>query len=99
MKSGTFTLGLTSVGQTGTGLADVNLQSQTVSVFATVFRKAAGELQRDGAVVASGGTLTLAAIREGRDPLVTGEEGRRSIEFINAIRQSTISGSEVRLPL
>jgi len=41
----------------------------------------------------------LAAIREGRDPLVTGEEGRRSIEFINAIRQSTISGSEVRLPL
>ena len=41
----------------------------------------------------------LAVIREGRDPLVTGEEGRRSIEFINAIRQSTISGSEVRLPL
>ncbi len=41
----------------------------------------------------------LAAIREGRDPLVTGEEGRRSIELIEAIRLSTESGAEVKLPL
>ena len=65
VQSGTLTLGLTSVGQSGTGLADQGLASRTVSVFATVFRKASGELQRDGSAVAAGGTLTLAAIREG----------------------------------
>ena len=41
----------------------------------------------------------LAAIRQGRDPLVTGEEGRRSIEFIQALRESTVTGAEVKLPL
>lgn len=41
----------------------------------------------------------LAAIREHRDPQVTGEEGRRSIELIEAIRLSTNSGCEVKLPL
>ena len=41
----------------------------------------------------------LAAIREHRDPLVTGEEGRRSIEFIQALRESTVTGAEVKLPL
>ncbi|CAA9246153.1 MAG: Myo-inositol 2-dehydrogenase [uncultured Chloroflexi bacterium] len=39
------------------------------------------------------------AVREGRDPLVTGEEGRRSIELIEAIRLSTDTGAEVKLPL
>ena len=41
----------------------------------------------------------LAAIRESRDPAVTGEEGRRSIELIEAIRVSTDTGAEVKLPL
>jgi predicted dehydrogenase len=41
----------------------------------------------------------LGAIREGRDPLVTGEEGRRSIELIAALRRSQETGAEVRLPL
>jgi len=41
----------------------------------------------------------LAAVREGRDPAVTGEEGRRSIELIEAIRLSTDSGAEIKLPL
>jgi len=36
------------------------------------------------------------AVREGRDPLVTGEEGRRSMELIEAIRLSTDSGAELR---
>jgi UDP-N-acetyl-2-amino-2-deoxyglucuronate dehydrogenase len=39
------------------------------------------------------------AVREGRDPQVTGEEGRRSIELIEAIRLSTDTGAEVKLPL
>ena len=41
----------------------------------------------------------LGAIREGRDPLVTGEEGRRSMELIAALRRSHETGAEVRLPL
>jgi predicted dehydrogenase len=41
----------------------------------------------------------LAAIREHRDPQVTGEEGRRSIELIAALRRSHETGAEVRLPL
>jgi predicted dehydrogenase len=41
----------------------------------------------------------LDAIREGRDPLVTGEEGRRSMELIAALRRSHETGAEVRLPL
>jgi predicted dehydrogenase len=41
----------------------------------------------------------LAAIRDHRDPAVTGEEGRRSIELIEALRLSHDSGREVRLPL
>jgi hypothetical protein len=65
VKAGTLTLALTSVGQAGTGLADEALANQTVSVFATVYRKAVGELQSNGTVVADGGTLKLAAIREG----------------------------------
>ena len=41
----------------------------------------------------------LNAIREQRDPAVTGEEGRRSIELIEAIRLSTDTNAEVHLPL
>ncbi|MGH2351844.1 MAG: Gfo/Idh/MocA family protein [Chloroflexota bacterium] len=41
----------------------------------------------------------LAAIREHRDPAVTGEEGRRSIELITALRRSHDTGAEVKLPL
>ncbi|HEX2038058.1 MAG TPA: Gfo/Idh/MocA family oxidoreductase [Chloroflexota bacterium] len=41
----------------------------------------------------------LAAIRERRDPAVTGEEGRRSIELIAALRRSHETGAEVQLPL
>ena len=41
----------------------------------------------------------LHAVREARDPAVTGEEGRRSIELIEALRVSTDTGAEVKLPL
>ena len=41
----------------------------------------------------------LAAIRESRDPAVTGEEGRRSIELIEALRLSTDTSAEIKLPL
>ena len=41
----------------------------------------------------------LAAIDEGRPPLVDGREGRKSVEIIRAIYQSAQSGSPVRLPL
>ena len=41
----------------------------------------------------------LAAIREHRDPAVTGEEGRRPIELIMALRRSHDASAEVRLPL
>ena len=41
----------------------------------------------------------LHAVREGRDPAVTGEEGRRSIELIEALRLSTDSSAEIKLPI
>jgi autotransporter-associated beta strand protein len=63
--AGTLTFGMTSVGQDQTELPDHPLASQTVSVVATVYRKAAGALVSGGSAVADGGTLRLAAIREG----------------------------------
>ncbi|GGJ03510.1 oxidoreductase [Alicyclobacillus cellulosilyticus] len=39
------------------------------------------------------------AIREGRDPLVDGEEGRKPLEIILAIYESARMGRPVRLPL
>jgi len=41
----------------------------------------------------------LTAIREGRDPAVDGHEGRKSVELILAIYQSSWSGQRVTLPL
>ena len=41
----------------------------------------------------------LAAIREGRDSAVTGEEGRRSIELIAALYKAALTGERVRLPI
>ena len=41
----------------------------------------------------------LAAVREGRDSAVTGEEGRRSIELIAALYKAAITGERVRLPI
>jgi len=41
----------------------------------------------------------IRAIREDGKPLVTGEEGRKSVELILAIYQSSISGRKVKLPL
>lgn len=40
-----------------------------------------------------------AAVREDRDPAVTGEEGRKSVEIILAIYKSAKTGEEVELPL
>jgi len=40
-----------------------------------------------------------AAIEQGRDPLVTGEEGTRAVELANAIYLSSCTGSAVTLPL
>jgi predicted dehydrogenase len=41
----------------------------------------------------------LQAIDEGREPLVDGREGRKSVEIIRAIYRSARSGQAVRLPL
>lgn len=41
----------------------------------------------------------LAAIREGREPLVNGEEGRKSVELLNAIYESGRTGQPVRFPV
>ncbi|ADG68024.1 oxidoreductase domain protein [Planctopirus limnophila DSM 3776] len=41
----------------------------------------------------------LAAIKTGRTPKVTGAEGRKSVEMILAIYQSSWSGKQVQLPL
>ena len=39
------------------------------------------------------------AIRENRDPFITGEEGRKAVEIIHAIYQSSQTGKPVKLPL
>lgn len=39
------------------------------------------------------------AVEEGRDPLVTGEDGRRTMEFIAAVYQSAFLGEAVHFPL
>lgn len=41
----------------------------------------------------------LAAIREGRQPIVDGEEGRRSLELITAMYRSASTGERVKLPI
>jgi UDP-N-acetyl-2-amino-2-deoxyglucuronate dehydrogenase len=41
----------------------------------------------------------LAAIREGRDPIVTGEEGRKTVEILQALYRSGRAHAPVRLPL
>jgi UDP-N-acetyl-2-amino-2-deoxyglucuronate dehydrogenase len=41
----------------------------------------------------------LQAIRENRDPLVTGEEGRKTVEIFTAIYRSQRDGKPVRFPL
>jgi UDP-N-acetyl-2-amino-2-deoxyglucuronate dehydrogenase len=41
----------------------------------------------------------LAAVREGRDPAVTGEEGRKTVEIIQALYRSGREHAPVRLPL
>ena len=41
----------------------------------------------------------LKSIREGKQPLVDGHEGRKSVEIILAIYKSSWSGKRVSLPL
>lgn len=41
----------------------------------------------------------LEAIREDRDPLISGEEGRKSLELANAVIYSAVHGRPVRHPL
>jgi predicted dehydrogenase len=41
----------------------------------------------------------LQAIIEGREPAVTGEEGRKVVEIITAIYRSSTEGRPVQLPL
>jgi predicted dehydrogenase len=41
----------------------------------------------------------IAAIREDRDPLITGEDARRTVEVILAIYESALTGKEVVLPV
>lgn len=41
----------------------------------------------------------LAAIREDRDPLITGEDGRKTVEIITAVYRSQRDGRPVKFPL
>lgn len=41
----------------------------------------------------------VGAVREGREPLVPGEEGRKTVELIEAIYRAGRTRSVVRLPL
>ncbi|MDN5685395.1 MAG: Gfo/Idh/MocA family oxidoreductase [Brachybacterium sp.] len=41
----------------------------------------------------------IAAIRDGRDPLITGEDGRRAIELVTAIYAAAIERRTIDLPL
>ncbi|MEI6712446.1 MAG: autotransporter-associated beta strand repeat-containing protein [Verrucomicrobiota bacterium] len=54
--SNTLSFGMTSVGQTGTGLSDVSLANQTLNVTGTVYRA--------GSAVLASNQVTLAGIRE-----------------------------------
>ncbi|NCA27192.1 MAG: hypothetical protein EBU69_03880, partial [Methylophilaceae bacterium] len=56
--SGTLTLDLNSVGQTGLGLGTVALAGTSVAVNATVYRPAVGTLVSNGTVLANGGTVS-----------------------------------------
>ncbi len=66
----------------------------------------AGELAQDAALRPEGGSShrlqlqdMVAAIQQGRDPLVTGEEGRKPLELILAMYRSARLGRAVDLPL
>jgi len=39
------------------------------------------------------------AVKENKEPIVSGEEGRKSLEIILAIYKSSKSGKPVKLPL
>jgi predicted dehydrogenase len=41
----------------------------------------------------------MKAIQEGREPFVNGEEGRKAMEIIAAIYQSSRTGKEIQFPL
>ncbi|NBV35262.1 MAG: choice-of-anchor D domain-containing protein, partial [Proteobacteria bacterium] len=94
-KSGTLTLALTSVGQSGTGLSDVALGTQTVNVNATVFRTAVGALVSSGTTLVGGGTLNLGNIRIGQAFGTAGLDVRNVVasgsysESLNAVISGT----------
>lgn len=41
----------------------------------------------------------LHAIETGTDPLISGTEGRKTVEFISAVYQSAFTGTRVQLPM
>ena len=41
----------------------------------------------------------LSAIEQGEKPLITGEDGRKTVEFISAVYQSAFTGTKVALPM
>lgn len=41
----------------------------------------------------------LGAVASGREPLITGEDGRRTVEIFTAIYRSQKSGQPVKFPL
>ena len=41
----------------------------------------------------------LSAIEQGVKPLITGEDGRKTVEFISAVYQSAFTGTKVALPM
>jgi UDP-N-acetyl-2-amino-2-deoxyglucuronate dehydrogenase len=63
----------------------------------------AGGTSDPKAISATGHIILVAdmvdAVRDDRDPMVTGESARTSVELITAIYESARTGTEVRLPL
>ena len=41
----------------------------------------------------------LSALEKGKTPLITGEDGRKTVELITAIYKSGFSGRRVKLPI
>lgn len=41
----------------------------------------------------------LSAIEQGTKPLITGEDGRKAVEFISAVYQSAFTGTKVTMPM
>jgi len=94
VTSGSVAFALTSVGQSGTGLADVTLSSQVLNLVVT------GNVYRTGSGVLSSGSVTLASIRESgtfRSTALTLTNGAANDGFSEKLNASfgTLGGSAI----